>query len=72
MMDTQLTLTEMIKHTEKYYDKKKVISRTHSGVHMFTYKETIRRMRQLSSALESLGLKKGTRLGHLLGITIDI
>ena len=63
MMNTQLTLTEMIKHTEKYYDTKKVISRTHGGVHVFTYKETIERMRRLASVLRSLGVEKGDRVG---------
>lgn len=53
----------MIKHTEKYYAKKKVISRTLSGTHSFTYKEIVKRMRSLASALESLGIEKGDRVG---------
>ena len=63
MMNTQLTLPFMINHTEKYYAKKKVISRTLSGTHSFTYKKIVKRMRSLASALESLGIEKGDRVG---------
>lgn len=63
MMNTQLTLASMIKHTEKYFPKKEVVSRTLSGTHTFTYKESVTRMRLLSSALEKLGIKKGDRVG---------
>jgi fatty-acyl-CoA synthase len=63
MMDTQLTLTSMIKRTEQYFPKKKVISRTQNGVQTFTYKETVSRMKRLGNVLESLGVKKGDRVG---------
>ncbi|MFC4024028.1 long-chain fatty acid--CoA ligase [Oceanobacillus longus] len=63
MMDTQLTLDSMIKRTEQYFPKKEVISRTHSGVQKFTYSEIVGRMKRLGSALESLGVNKGDRVG---------
>ncbi|WP_187695413.1 long-chain fatty acid--CoA ligase [Oceanobacillus piezotolerans] len=63
MMDTQLTLDSMIKRTEQYFPKKEVISRTQIGVQTFTYKEIVSRMKRLGSVLESLGVKKGDRVG---------
>ncbi|WP_041544301.1 long-chain fatty acid--CoA ligase [Oceanobacillus iheyensis] len=63
MMNTQLTLASMIKHTEKYFPKKEVISRTLAGIQTFTYEETVQRMKRLGHALESLGIKKGDRVG---------
>lgn len=63
MMNTQLTLASMIKHTEKYFPKKEVISRTLAGVQTFTYEETIQRMKRLGHSLELLGIQKGDRVG---------
>jgi len=65
MMNTPLTITSMIERAEKYFPKKKVISRTHEGIHELTYKEIGERTRSLSSALEELGVKKGDRVGTL-------
>lgn len=65
MMNTQLTLTSMIKHTEMYFPKKEIISRTHAGVQTFTYKEIISRMKKLATVLTNLGIEKGDRVGTL-------
>lgn len=65
MMNTPLTITSMLERAEKYFSKKKVISRTHGGVHELTYKDIGERTRSLSSALEELGVKKGDRIGTL-------
>lgn len=63
MMNTPLTLVSLIERAEKYFPKKEIISRTLGGVQRFTYKEMGARTRSLSSALESLGVKKGDRVG---------
>src|SRR5690625_6987493 len=65
MMDTPLTINEMLERAENYFPKKEVISRTHNGVQRFTYEETGKRTRALESALEKLGVKKGDRVGTL-------
>lgn len=65
MMNTQLTLVSMIEHTEKYFSKKEVISRTLTRTQKFSYEENIKRTRSLASALEKLGVKKGDRVGTL-------
>src|SRR5690625_4725413 len=65
MMNTPLTITSMIERAEKYFSKKKVISRTQGGMHELTYKEIGERTRALSSALEKLGVQQGDRVGTL-------
>lgn len=65
MMQTQLTLTTMAKHAEKYFSNKKVISRTLGGVQVFTYKETLERIHRLADVLEKAGVEKGDRVGTL-------
>lgn len=63
MMNTPLTLVSLIERAEKYFPKKEIISRTGSGIQRFTYQEMGARTRSLSSALESLGVDKGDRVG---------
>ncbi|WP_404452141.1 long-chain fatty acid--CoA ligase [Virgibacillus necropolis] len=65
MMNTPLTLVSLVERAEKYFPKKEVISRTLGGVQRFSYKEIGGRTRSLASALESLGVKKGDRVGTL-------
>ncbi|UAC48961.1 long-chain fatty acid--CoA ligase [Bacillus aquiflavi] len=65
MMQTPLTMTQMITRAEKYFAKKHVVSRTSSGIHRFTYKEIAKRTRRLAHSLEKLGIKKGDRVGTL-------
>ncbi|HLQ83642.1 MAG TPA: long-chain fatty acid--CoA ligase [Pseudogracilibacillus sp.] len=63
MMDTPLTLVSLIERAEKYFSKKEVISRTHTGIHHFSYAEIGKRTRALASALEKIGIEKGDRVG---------
>jgi fatty-acyl-CoA synthase len=65
MMNTPLTMTQMIERAEKYYPKKHVVSRTDGGIHRFTYREITERTRRLASGLEKLGMKKGDRIGTI-------
>ncbi|MBP1949817.1 long-chain fatty acid--CoA ligase [Virgibacillus litoralis] len=63
MMNTPLTLVSLIERAEKYFPKKEIISRTQGGIHRLNYKETGKRTRALSSALEKLGVRKGDKVG---------
>src|SRR5574342_771010 len=65
MMNTPLTMTQMIKRAEKYFPKKQVISRTSKGIQRFTYKEIGERTRRLAHALQKLGIKRGDKVGTL-------
>ncbi|RLQ95567.1 long-chain fatty acid--CoA ligase [Falsibacillus albus] len=63
MMNTQLTLTSFIQRAEKYFPQKQIISRTLSGIHRFTYGQYVKRTKRLASALTSLGMEKGMKIG---------
>jgi fatty-acyl-CoA synthase len=65
MMQTPLTMTQMIERAEKYFPKKQVVSRTSSGIHRFTYKQIGERTRRLADSLKKLGIEKGDRVGTL-------
>jgi fatty-acyl-CoA synthase len=65
MMNTPLTMTQMIRRAEKYFPKKQVISRTAKGIQRFTYKEIGERTRRLADALQKLGVERGDKVGTL-------
>lgn len=65
MMQTPLTMTQMIKRADKLFPKKQVVSRTAAGIQRFTYKEIAARTRRLADGLVKLGVKKGDRVGTL-------
>ena len=64
-MNVQLTVPSLLERAEKFYSKKQVVSRTHSGIHRFTYKQIGERTRKLAHALEKLGVQKGERVATL-------
>ena len=65
MMNVPLTVASLLERAEKFYSKKQVVSRTHTGIQRFTYKQIGERTRQLAYALEKLGVQKGDRVGTL-------
>lgn len=65
MMQTPLTMTQMIERAEKYFPKKEVITRTSNGIKRLTYKEWGERTRRLADALRRLGVRKGDKVGTL-------
>ncbi|WP_423801445.1 long-chain fatty acid--CoA ligase [Neobacillus sp. SAB-20_R2A] len=65
MMQTPLTMTQMLERAEKYFPKKQVVSRTASGIQKLTYQQIGERTRKLSDALTKLGVEKGDKVGTL-------
>jgi len=65
MMQTPLTMTQMMERAEKYFPKKQVVSRTESGIQRFTYKQVAERTRRLADSLTKLGVTKGEKVGTL-------
>ncbi|MDQ1147197.1 fatty-acyl-CoA synthase [Bacillus sp. SORGH_AS 510] len=65
MMQTPLTMTQMIERAEKYFPKKQVVSRTASGIQRLTYKQIAERTRRLADSLKNLGIQKGDRVGTM-------
>lgn len=65
MMQTPLTMTQMINRAEKFFSKKEVVSRTASGIQRFTYRQIAERTRKLAEALQKLGVERGDKVGTL-------
>ena len=65
MMQTPLTMTQMINRAERFFSKKEVVSRTASGIQRFTYKQIAERTRRLAEALQKLGVERGDKVGTL-------
>ncbi|MFE8696264.1 long-chain fatty acid--CoA ligase [Cytobacillus sp. FJAT-53684] len=65
MMQTPLTMTQMINRAERFFPKKEVVSRTASGIQRFTYKQIAERTRRLAEALQKLGVERGDKVGTL-------
>lgn len=65
MMQTPLTMTQMIKRAENYFPKKQVISRSANGIQRFTYKQIAERTRRLADSLQKLGVERGDKVGTL-------
>ncbi|MBS4188759.1 long-chain fatty acid--CoA ligase [Bacillus sp. FJAT-49705] len=65
MMQTPLTMTQMIKRAERFFPKKEVVSRTASGIQRFTYKQIAERTRKLAESLQKLGVERGDKVGTM-------
>lgn len=65
MMQTPLTMTQMMKRAEKFFPSKQVVSRTSSGIQRLTYKEIAERTRKLAEGLQKLGVERGDKVGTL-------
>ncbi|WP_066367957.1 long-chain fatty acid--CoA ligase [Neobacillus fumarioli] len=65
MMQTPLTLTQMMKRAEQFFPKKQVVSRTANRIHRFTYKQIAERTRRLADSLSKLGVTKSDKVGTL-------
>ncbi len=66
MMNTQLMISSILRHAEKNYPDREIVSVTMDNPrHRCTFKEFAGRTRQLANALEQLGGKFGDRIGTL-------
>ncbi|KOY83087.1 long-chain fatty acid--CoA ligase [Lysinibacillus macroides] len=64
MMDTPLLLTSFLNRAERFFQAKKIYSRTSATtIHEFTYKEYVKRTRRLADALTKLGMERGMKIG---------
>ncbi|QIB66309.1 long-chain-fatty-acid--CoA ligase [Kineobactrum salinum] len=66
MMDMPLTITSIIRHAERVNGSAEIVSVTRDNPrHRYTYREAFARTRQLGSALDTLQLERGDRIGTL-------
>jgi fatty-acyl-CoA synthase len=66
MMDFQLTLPHLLRRAETYYGNGEIVTRLpDKSFHRTTYRDTMRRAKQLAVALKGLGLERGDRVATL-------
>ncbi|WP_042356556.1 long-chain fatty acid--CoA ligase [Bacillus rubiinfantis] len=65
MMQTPLTMSQMMRRAEQFFPKKQVISRTAAGIQRLSYKQIAERTRRLADSLSRLGVTKGDKVGTL-------
>ena len=60
MMDSQLTITTIMKHADRIHRNSEIVSVTGDNPnHRYTYKDAFQRVRQLANALQGCGFKRG-------------
>lgn len=65
MMDRPLLLKTLLWRAECVFGEKEIVSRAEQGIYRYTYRNYAERVRRLANALESLGVRKGDRVGTL-------
>jgi len=66
MMDSQLTITSIMRHADRLNGNSEIVSvTTDNPNHRYTYKDAFRRVRQMANALQSVGFKRGDRIATL-------
>ncbi|MGH3049307.1 MAG: AMP-binding protein, partial [Gaiellaceae bacterium] len=67
MMDFPLTLNHLLKRAETYFGNGEIVSRQpDKSLHRTTYRDVMRRSKQLAAALQRLGLERGDRVATLM------
>ena len=63
MMDSPLTLSAVLRHTERLHGAREIVSRrADRSLHRYTYRDCLVRARRLGTALRGLGLDQGDRV----------
>jgi fatty-acyl-CoA synthase len=66
MMDFQLTLPAILRRAETYFGDKEIVSRLpDQSEYRYTYRDLVRRAKQLAVALQELGVESGDRVATL-------
>jgi fatty-acyl-CoA synthase len=77
MMDTQLMVSSLLVHADRYHGDTEIVSRTiegpgadngstiKNGIHRYTYRDAHGRARKLANALKGLGVQAGDRVATL-------
>lgn len=66
MMEMPLLISSILRHAARHFPETEIVSRRVEGdLHRYTYQDAERRARQLASALQSIGINAGDRVGTL-------
>ncbi|HEY8346810.1 MAG TPA: long-chain fatty acid--CoA ligase [Symbiobacteriaceae bacterium] len=57
-----LTTRGMLERAYRFFPRQEIVSRTHQGIHRYTYADYYRRVSQLAHALRALGVRRGDRV----------
>ena len=63
--DYPLNLTTFLRHAVRNFAGQEIVSGTHNGIFRYTFKDAYERTQRLASALVSMGVKSGDRVGVL-------
>ncbi len=60
MMESQLSIADLIEHAGLYHPHGEIVSRcVEGGIHRYTYQDSLKRIKKLANALLELGVKQG-------------
>ena len=66
MMEMPLLISSILRHAARHFPETEIVSRRVEGdLQRYTYQDAERRARQLASALQSIGINAGDRVGTL-------
>ena len=66
MMDTQLLISSIAQHAEKFHGDREIVSVTADNPrHRYTFRDAMARAKQLANVLAGLGVKQGDRVASL-------
>jgi fatty-acyl-CoA synthase len=66
MMDTPLLISALARHAERNFADREIVSVTQDiPIHRYTYRDCVRRSRQLANALDKLNLSRGDRVATI-------
>ena len=66
MMDTPLLISAIARHAERNFAEREIVSVTQDiPIHRYSYRDCIRRSRQLANALDKLNLSRGDRVATI-------
>jgi fatty-acyl-CoA synthase len=66
MMDTPLLISAIARHAERNFADREIVSVTQDiPIHRYTYRDCMRRSRQMANALDKLGLSRGDRVATI-------
>jgi fatty-acyl-CoA synthase len=67
MMDTPLSISQLIRHADRHHGAVEIVSKTVDGgaIHRYTYREAHARARKLANALKRLGVQQTDRVATL-------
>ena len=66
MQDRPLLISQLLEHGARHHGNVEIVSRRVEGdIHRYTYRDALRRSRQVANAIDALGIERGERIATL-------